>query len=95
VATQKKATAPDFYFVQFSEEVVDLVSGGSEDVIFFQRLFQQFMPNSELLDVNEFCEAEQEIFEEPDVSDWFNGLNMVKYRRAILQKLFHEFAEEV
>jgi len=91
--TRKKATSPDYYWVDFWKELADWLGPTDPDYDGFRRLFLG-REDMKLLDLTVFCAAPQPTYNQPVFNDFFSDNWRTEYKNAVYAKVFYDHAEE-
>lgn len=93
---RKKSTSPDYYWIFFLDELIDLAAeygDPSEVSWWYERLLGRWTP-PRCVDLNTFCEAE---YWDPGplyVSDFLDGSWLEKLRQVVYSYVWFKHAEE-
>lgn len=95
MATQKKATSPDWIYVRYWNDIIALASSTVGATTNLMNYMLQYAPNSELVYLVDFCQFSQPVFSQPTETDWLTGDATGLLKAGVLAALFYEHAEEV
>ena len=91
--TRKKATSPDYYWVDYWKELSDWLTEADTDFDGFRRLFLG-REDMKLLDLTVFCAAAQPTYVQPVLADFLTDSWRTEYKNAVLAKVYFDHAEE-
>lgn len=93
MATRKKATSPDFYWVFWANELTELADNSPEHQSWYQALLQQWTP-PRALDLNSFCADVQPAAYQLDTASFLDGSWISKAKSTALAFVYYKHAEE-
>lgn len=92
--TQKKAEAPDYYWINWREELQARVTPEDERYDQYAALMQSAR-SLEFVNVTTFCAGTQPVFFPLVFDDFASGEYVDKLKTAVRQWIYCEFCEEV